>query len=394
MSLRDDLHAGLAALERDALRRRRRSNTLPCAPRAQVDGRALLAFGSNDYLGLAAEPALAAALAAGAQRFGTGAGASHLVTGHHAVHDELETALARFVGTERALYFSTGYMANSGVLPALLGRGDAVFSDRLNHASLVDGALLSRAELHRYPHLDLDVLDTLLARSTARRKAIVTDAVFSMDGDVAPLPALLERAARHDAWLVVDDAHGFGVLGPQGRGTVAESGLGAHPEAWRIVLIGTLGKAAGVAGAFIAGDATVVEWLLQKTRTYIFTTGAPPALAHALLESLRLIEGDGGDARRAHLHRLIALFRERTRLRRWRLLPSRTPIQPVVIGDNDETLAVSAALEAAGLWVPAIRPPTVPAGSARLRVSLSAAHREDDVIRLADTLCELERQGT
>ncbi|MCK2086693.1 8-amino-7-oxononanoate synthase [Thauera aromatica] len=399
MSLRDDLHAGLAALERDALRRRRRSNTLPCAPRAQVDGRALLAFGSNDYLGLAAEPALAAALAAGAQRFGTGAGASHLVTGHHAVHDELETALARFVGTERALYFSTGYMANSGVLPALLGRGDAVFSDRLNHASLVDGMLLSRAAIQRYPHLDLAALDALLERSTARRKAIVTDAVFSMDGDVAPLPALLERAARHDAWLVVDDAHGFGVLGPQGRGTVAEAGLGAppeaglgaHPEAWRIVLIGTLGKAAGVAGAFVAGDATLVEWLLQKTRTYIFTTGAPPALAHALLESLRLIEA--GDGRRAHLHRLIALFRARVRLQRWRLLPSRTPIQPVVIGDNDETLAVSAALEAAGLWVPAIRPPTVPAGSARLRVSLSAAHHEDEVIRLADTLSELERQS-
>ena len=391
MSLRDDLHDGLAALERDALRRRRRSNTLPCAPHAQVDGRALLAFGSNDYLGLAAEPALAAALAAGAQRFGTGAGASHLVTGHHAVHDELESALARFVGTERALYFSTGYMANSGVLPALLGRGDAVFSDRLNHASLVDGMLLSRATIQRYPHLDLAALDALLERSTARRKAIVTDAVFSMDGDVAPLPALLERAARHDAWLVVDDAHGFGVLGPQGRGTVAEAGLADHPEAWRIVLIGTLGKAAGVAGAFVAGDATVVEWLLQKTRTYIFTTGAPPALAHALLESLRLIEA--GDARRAHLNRLIALFRERARLRRWRLLPSRTPIQPVVIGDNDETLAVSAALEAAGLWVPAIRPPTVPAGSARLRVSLSAAHREGEVIRLADTLCELERQS-
>ena len=390
MSLRDDLHAGLAALERDALRRRRRRNTLPCAPHAQVDGRALLAFGSNDYLGLAAEPALAAALAAGAQRFGTGAGASHLVTGHHAVHDELETALARFVGAERALYFSTGYMANSGVLPALLGRGDAVFADRLNHASLVDGALLSRAELHRYPHLDLAALDTLLERSSARRKAIVTDAVFSMDGDVAPLPALLERAARHDAWLIVDDAHGFGVLGPQGRGTVAEAGLSVHPEAWRIVLIGTLGKAAGVAGAFVAGEATLVEWLLQKTRTYIFTTGAPPALAHALLESLRLIEA--GDGRRAHLNRLITLFRTRAQLQRWRLLPSRTPIQPVVIGDNDETLAVSAALEAAGLWVPAIRPPTVPTGSARLRISLSAAHREDEVIRLADTLCELERQ--
>lgn len=391
MNLRDDLHAGLEALERAALRRRRRSNALPCAPRAQVDGRALLAFGSNDYLGLAAEPALADALCVGAQRWGSGAGASHLVTGHHAVHDALETALARFVGAERALCFATGYMANSGVLPALLGRGDAVFADRLNHASLVDGMLLSRAQIHRYPHLDFAVLDMLLARSTARRKAIVTDAVFSMDGDIATLSELLELAIRHDTWLIVDDAHGFGVLGPQGRGTIAEAGLTAHPEAWRIVLIGTLGKAAGMAGAFVAGDAVLVEWLLQKARTYIYTTGAPPALAHALLESLRLIEA--GDTRRAHLARLISIFRDRTRLQRWRLLPSRTPIQPVLIGNNDETLAVSAALEATGLWVPAIRPPTVPAGSARLRVSLSAAHREEEVIGLADTLCRFERQG-
>ncbi len=391
MNLRDDLHAGLEALERAALRRRRRSNALPCAPRAQVDGRALLAFGSNDYLGLAAEPALADALCAGAQRWGSGAGASHLVTGHHSVHDELETALARFVGAERALCFATGYMANSGVLPAFLGRGDAVFADRLNHASLVDGMLLSRAQIHRYPHLDFAVLDMLLARSTARRKAIVTDAVFSMDGDIATLSELLELAIRHDTWLIVDDAHGFGVLGPQGRGTIAEAGLTAHPEAWRIVLIGTLGKAAGMAGAFVAGDAVLVEWLLQKARTYIYTTGAPPALAHALLESLRLIEA--GDTRRAHLARLISIFRDRTRLQRWRLLPSRTPIQPVLIGNNDETLAVSAALEATGLWVPAIRPPTVPAGSARLRVSLSAAHREEEVIGLADTLCRFERQG-
>ncbi len=201
----------------------------------------------------------------------------------------------------------------------------------------------------------------------------------------------MELAIRHDTWLIVDDAHGFGVLGPQGRGTIAEAGLTAHPEAWRIVLIGTLGKAAGMAGAFVAGDAVLVEWLLQKARTYIYTTCAPPALAHALLESLRLIEA--GDTRRAHLARLISIFRDRTRLQRWRLLPSRTPIQPVLIGNNDETLAVSAALEATGLWVPAIRPPTVPAGSARLRVSLSAAHREEEVIGLADTLCRFERQG-
>jgi len=391
MRLLDELRAGLDRLDHDALRRRRRSNALPCAPLATADGRALTAFCSNDYLGLACEPALAAALAAGAARWGTGAGASHLVSGHYDVHDELESALARFVGCTRALYFSTGYMANSGILPALAGRGDAIFADRLNHASLVDGMLLSRATTHRYAHADAGALDRLLGASTARRKLIVSDTVFSMDGDVAPLAELLELAVRHDAWLVVDDAHGFGVLGPQGRGAVAEAGLDTHPEAWRIVLVGTLGKAAGVAGAFVAGHADVVEWLLQKTRTYIYTTGAPPALAHALLESLRLIES--GDARRQQLGALIDSFRTHARLQRWRLLPSRTAIQAVLIGDNAETLAVARALLEAGLWVPAIRPPTVPADTARLRVSLSAAHDEAEVIRLAHTLMRLEQTG-
>jgi 8-amino-7-oxononanoate synthase len=387
----DELRASLDSLDHDALRRRRRPNALSCAPQATVDGRALIAFCSNDYLGLASAPALAVALAEGATRWGAGAGASHLVSGHYDVHDELEAALARFVGCARALYFSTGYMANSGILPALAGRGDAIFADRLNHASLVDGMLLSRASVHRYPHADAAALDRLLGASTARRKLIVTDAVFSMDGDLAPLAELLDLAVRHDAWLVVDDAHGFGVLGPQGRGAVAEAGLGAHPEAWRIVLVGTLGKAAGIAGAFVAGHADVVEWLLQKTRTYVYTTAAPPALAHALLESLRLIES--GDARRQRLQALIDCFRAHARLQRWRLLPSRTAIQPVLIGDNAETLAVAKALLEAGLWVPAIRPPTVPAGSARLRVSLTAAHDEADVIRLAQTLMHLEQIG-
>lgn len=391
MRLLDELRADLERLDREALRRRRRSNVLPCAPRAVVDGRELTAFCSNDYLGLAGEPALAAAIAEGAARWGAGAGASHLVSGHYAVHDALEKALARFVGCARALYFSTGYMANSGILPALAGRGDAIFADRLNHASLVDGMLLSRATVHRHPHADVGALERLLAASPARRKLIVTDAVFSMDGDVAPLAELLALAVRHDAWLVVDDAHGFGVLGPDGRGAVAEAGLDTHPEAWRIVLVGTLGKAAGVAGAFVAGHADVVEWLLQKARTYVFTTGAPPALAHAVLESLRLIEA--GAARRRRLQALIACFRAHARLQRWQLLPSRTAIQPVLIGGNAETLEVARALEAAGLWVPAIRPPTVPAGSARLRVSLTAAHDEADVVRLADALVQLERMG-
>ena len=388
MRLLEQLRRGLAELDGAALRRRRRSNALPCAPAAQVDGRAVLAFGSNDYLGLAAEPALATALAEGAARWGAGSGASHLVTGHYAVHDELERALAAFVGTERALYFSTGYMANSGVIPALVGRGDAVFADRLNHASLVDGMLLSRATLQRYPHVDLAALERLLGGSSAPRKLIVTDSVFSMDGDVAPLAALLELAIRHDAWLLVDDAHGFGVLGPDGRGAVAEAGLDTHPEAWRIIYVGTLGKAAGVAGAFVAGHADLIEWLVQKARTYIFTTGAPPALAHALLASLALIAQ--GAARRAQLQANIALFRQRLRLQRWQLADSRTAIQPVIIGDNAEAMAVAAALLDDGLWVPAIRPPTVPAGSARLRVSLSAAHRPNDVVRLAERLRQLE----
>ncbi len=387
-ALLDGLRAELAALDKASLRRTRRSNTLPCAPHARIDDRDMLAFCSNDYLGLAADPALATALAEGAARWGGGAGASHLVSGHYTVQDELETALARFVRAERALYFTTGYMANSGIIPALAGRGDAVFADRLNHASLVDGMLLSRADMQRYPHLDLDALSRMLEASRARRKLIVTDAVFSMDGDVAPLAALLELATRHDAWLLVDDAHGFGVLGPQGRGALAEAGLGGSAQVWRVIYVGTLGKAAGVSGAFAAGHAEVVDWLLQKSRTYIFTTAAPPALAHALLASVALIEA--GDARRQRLAQLIGRLRARLSLSRWRLMPSRTPIQPVLIGDNAETLAVARALWNESLWVPAIRPPTVPAGSARLRISLSAAHTCADVDLLADTLMRLE----
>lgn len=386
------IHAGglhfseeLAALDAQALRRRRCIVESPCAPELVVDCHPLLAFCSNDYLGLAAEPALAHALAAGAARWGAGSGAAHLVSGHYTVHDRLEARLAEFVGCERALYFSTGYMANAGTIPALVGRGDAIFADRLNHASLVDGALLSRATLHRYAHADLAALERLLAESRAPRKLIVTDTVFSMDGDVAPLAELLALAERFDAWLMVDDAHGFGVLGPEGRGALAEAGLAS----WRIVLVGTLGKAAGVAGAFVAGQADVVEWLMQKARTYIFTTGAPPALADALLASLDLVAA--GDVRRAHLATLIARLHDTLRLERWQPMPSRTPIQPVVIGDNAEALAVARALWERGLWVPAIRPPTVPAGTARLRISLSATHRDEDVVRLAETLNELER---
>ena len=384
MRLLDDLRAELAALDAENLRRVRRANEIPCGAKMRVGGKELLSFCSNDYLGLAADPAIAKALLEGVVKYGTGSGASHLVSGHYAVHDELEARLAAFTGCERALYFTTGYMANVGVIPALVGRKDVIFADKLIHASLVDGALLSRATLIRYPHNDLAALEGALKATQAPRKLIVTDGVFSMDGDIAPLARMLELAEQHDAWLLVDDAHGFGVLGPQGRGTLAEAGL----QSWRIILIGTLGKAAGVAGAFAAGQADVIEFLLQKARTGIFTTASPPALAQALLSSLDLIEQ--GDFRRQRLRALIDTFRQTLKLTRWQLLPSRTAIQPVVIGDNAEALRVAAALRDAGVIVPAIRPPTVPAGTARLRVSISARHEMEDVLRLANLLNALE----
>ncbi|WP_374240962.1 8-amino-7-oxononanoate synthase [Zoogloea sp.] len=384
----DELDAGLARLDEAGLRRRRRIVTTSCRPELQLADRAapVVAFCSNDYLGLAAEPTLASAAAGAAARWGVGAGASHLVSGHYAAHEALEARLAAFVGMDDALCFSTGYMANIGVMPALVGRGDAIFADKVNHASLVDGALLSRAELIRYPHCDLAALEARLAASEAPRKLIVTDSVFSMDGDLAPLPELLVLAEAHRAWLLVDDAHGFGVLGPQGRGSLAHFGLGSP----RLILMGTLGKAAGVAGAFVAGSRDVIEWLINTSRSYIFTTGAPPLLAETLLTAVDLIEH--GDTRRAHLAALIARFKAGLRLSRWQLLASDTPIQPVVIGDNHETLAVSRALDAEGLWVPAIRPPTVPKGAARLRITLSAAHSVEQVDRLVAALNRLEAQ--
>ena len=377
----DELQRELDALQRDGLQRRRRTLDLPCGPLAQVDGRSLISFCSNDYLGLANDPALVAAACAGARTWGVGSGASHLVSGHLGAHAVLEQKLAAFSGFDRALLFSTGYMANLGIVPALLGRGDVVFADRLNHASLIDAVLLSRADSQRYPHADLAALEALLTASTARRRLILTDAVFSMDGDLAPLPGLLALAERHDAWLVVDDAHGFGVLGPQGRGSIAHFGL---PASRRLIYMGTLGKAAGAAGAFVAGDATVIEWLAQRARSYIFTTAGSPLIACALATSLELIAA--GDARRAHLWRLVAQLRDGLADTRWRLLPSPTAIQPVIVGDNHEAVRLATALYERGLWVPAIRPPTVPRGTARLRVSLSAAHSEAQVAQLVAAL--------
>ncbi len=379
-----ELSAQLAQLDAAGLKRRRRTLETPCGPLARVGGRDLISFCSNDYLGLANDPALVEAACAGAKAWGVGSGASHLVSGHMGAHQSLEHKLAAFTGFPRALLFSTGYMANLGIVPALAGRGDAVFADKLNHASLIDAVQLARADSRRYPHKDVAALERLLAASTARRKLIVTDAVFSMDGDLAPLPALLALAERFDAWLVVDDAHGFGVLGAQGRGSLAHFQLPPSP---RIIYMGTLGKAAGASGAFVAAHETVVEWLLQKARTTIFTTASSPIMASALIASLDLIAD--GDARRQHLKQLAAQLRDGLADTRWRLPPSPTAIQPIVIGDNFGTIRIAEALNEQGLWVPAIRPPTVAKGTARLRVSLTAAHSVAQVEKLVDTLRKL-----
>lgn len=381
----EELDAQLAGLDAAQLRRRRRIVDSPCGKRLTVDGRDLLAFCSNDYLGLANDPQVVDALCAGARRWGTGSGAAHVVSGHLRPHQQLEEALADFVGLPSALLFSTGYMANLGIVPALVGRGDAVFADRLNHASLIDAAQASAAEHKRYAHGDVAALADQLARSTARRKLILTDAVFSMDGDMAPLDQLHALAEAHDAWLVVDDAHGFGLLGERGRGSLAHFAL---RDSKRIVYMGTLGKAAGVAGAFVAGATSLIEWLRQRSRTAIFTTAHPPAISCALLKSLELI--GAGDARRAQLKALIAQLRDAllplAARRGWQLVDSQTPIQPLIVGGNRAALDLSAALEAQGIWVPAIRPPTVPQGSARLRICLSAAHSAEDVAALASAL--------
>jgi 8-amino-7-oxononanoate synthase len=385
-----DFESGLDALRERALLRRRKVAGSACQPQTVVDGKAVLAFCSNDYLGLAANSQIAEALAAAALRHGVGSGASHLISGHHQLHETLEHELARFTGLERTLTFSTGYMANLALITSLVGRGDAVFSDALNHASLIDACRLSRATVYRYPHGDTAALSAQLAHSTAARKLIVTDAVFSMDGDLAPLPALLDLCEQYDALLVVDDAHGFGVLGDKGRGSLSHFGLQSPVglTSKRIAYMATLGKAAGVSGAFIGGPANLIEWVLQKGRSYIFTTAAPPAIAAAQSKSIELIEHD--QQRRDHLKALIARFRAGLRLRRWRLIESQTAIQPLLIGENDETLQVADRLMSEGLWVPAIRPPTVPAGSARLRLSFSAAHSLAQVDQLIDALQRAE----
>jgi 8-amino-7-oxononanoate synthase len=390
----DEFPARIAELDRAHLRRRRRVVVPGGGARMLVDGQSMLAFCSNDYLGLAGHTALVAAACAGAREFGVGSGASPMVSGHSAANEALEHELARFTQLPRALYFYAGYATNISIIPALVGEGDALFSDALNHACLIDGARLSRARIHRYAHGDLAALAAALAQSPARRKLVISDAVFSMDGDIADIPALLALCEQHDALLLVDDAHGFGVLGPQGRGSLAHFGLTGPGASRRVLYMATLGKAAGVAGAFVAGDDALVEWLLQKTRSYTYATAAPPLLASALRTSLALIETE--QWRRDHLSCLIARLRKglATALQGtpWTLGESATAIQPLLIGPNDEALAVMEGLRERGLWVPAIRPPTVAEGTARLRIALSAAHSEADVDRLVQALAELSPQ--
>ncbi|MGQ0598473.1 8-amino-7-oxononanoate synthase [Aquabacterium sp.] len=361
-----------------------------------IDGQPRLSFGSNDYLGLSQHPALIAAAQQAAARYGVGATASPLVCGHSPAHEALEQELAAMVGLPRALYFYAGYAANVGAIPALIGKGDAVFSDALNHACLIDGIRLSRAESHVLPHADLAALEAALQASTARRKLVVTDAVFSMDGNVADVPALLVLCERYDAWLMIDDAHGFGVLGERGEGTLSYHGIagaqGVAP-AWqgrldRLIYMATLGKAAGVAGAFIAGEPSMVEWVMQKARTYMFATAAPAIVAESLRAALKVMHDE--PQRRQHLRALQARLQAGVSAANlpWTLLPSDTAIQPLIIGSNEDALAVMARLDDQGVWVPAIRPPTVPEGTARLRISLSAAHTIEQVDQLCKALAQ------
>ena len=378
-----NIDAELAELERRGLRRRRPVLESAQGAHVRVGGHCYLSFCSNDYLGLAADPRLAQAAAKSMLDDGLGAGASHLVSGHHRRHEDLERALADYVGAPRALLFSCGYLANLGLVSVLAGRTSELFADRLNHASLNDAMLLTRGRYRRYAHCDTTELEARLAASSSADKTVITDAVFSMDGDIAPLTQIARLCERYGAWLVVDDAHGFGVLGEQGRGALAHFGL-ASPH---IAYVGTLGKAAGVAGAFVAGSEQLIELLIQRARAYVYTTATPPAMAAALSKSLEIMQAE--QWRRERLAALIERMNS-AQLRRWRLLSSPTAIQPLIVGDNAQTMALSQLLQTSGILVPAIRPPTVPKGTARLRISLSAAHALTDVDRLIEALRRAE----
>ncbi|WP_114239518.1 8-amino-7-oxononanoate synthase [Dyella sp. C9] len=385
MTCRPDLlhRLGLYGAERARAGLQRRLRTIDRAdgPWVERDGRRLLSFCSNDYLGLAQHPALVDALKRAADSDGVGSGSAHLICGHRPAHAALEEALAEWTGRERALLFSTGYMANLGVMQALLQHGDLCVQDKLNHACLIDGAQLAGATLKRYPHTDVDAAARQLAGQAETGALLATDGVFSMDGDIAPLPGLAALCHREGATFMVDDAHGLGVLGARGEGSVAAAGLGQDEVP---VLMATLGKALGCSGAFVAGPAALIDGLVQSARTYIYTTAMPPALAAATLAAVRLAQAEGW--RRAKLEALIARFRQGAAQLGLPLMPSPTAIQPLLLGHAQAALDASTALERQGFLVTAIRPPTVPQGKARLRITLSAAHEETDVDRLLEAL--------
>jgi 8-amino-7-oxononanoate synthase len=366
-----------------------------------IDGQEMLTFCSNDYLGLANHPELAKAITEGLQRFGSGSGASHMISGHHRPHDELEKELAKtqetFIPEVRALFFSTGYMANLAAITAIsssLGPNQvmSIYSEELNHASLIDGVRLAskqnQAKIQVFPHQDLEALEKLLANDSNQFKLIVTDGVFSMDGDLAKVTELLKLAHQYDALILIDDAHGFGVIGQHGLGILEHAGIqNASDAAARIIYIGTLGKAAGISGAFIAAHKTLIEWILQKGRSYIYTTASPPAIAYGLLKSLELMSDN---SYRASLNKNIQHWKKTLRLNKWSLMPSDTAIQPIMIGKTEDALKVAQQLYQKNIWVPAIRPPTVPADTARLRITFSASHTTEQIDQLIQALMEIE----
>ena len=389
----------IAELDLQLLRRRLRATESACDTKSTVDGRELKAFCSNDYLGLANHPALISALAEGAKRYGVGSGASHLISGHSIAHELLEKKLAAFqsrhIPQARALFFSTGYLANLTAITGLVrlaSSGQAsIYSAKLNHASLIDGVRLAgaqnKASVTLFDHTQLGSLTESLKNDQRPFKLIVTDGVFSMDGDLAPVKALLQIAEQYDAIVLIDDAHGFGVLGKQGHGILEQENVSSE----RIIYIGTLGKAAGVSGAFICAHDSFIEWLIQKGRPYIYSTATPPAIAHTLLRSLDLIEGEEGQNRRTHLHHLIDVWKNEMVFTQWEKSFSSTPIQPVILGSNANALLAAKLLDEAGYWIPAIRPPTVPNGSARLRITFSANHSVDDLRQLIYQLKRIEQ---
>lgn len=386
MSLDSDLQALLQERKASNRYRSRKTALSPSGVRMRIRGEAreLIAFCSNDYLGLAQHPKVVEAFTTAAKQYGVGSGASHLVNGHSLEHHQLEEELAEFTGRPRALLFSTGYMANMGVINGLLGRGDAVFQDKLNHASLLDGGLLSGARFHRFRHNDTEHLQALFDKAPANRKLVAVDGIFSMDGDAANLVELAACAKKNNAWLMVDDAHGLGCLGKQGKGTVNECGLSAEDVP---ILMGTLGKAFGSFGAFVAGSDTLIEALIQLARTYIYTTALPPAVAAATRASLKLLQEEHW--RREHLQQLIQRLRQGCNDLNLELMPSSSPIQPIILGRDERAVAVSRKLADRGFWITAIRPPTVPEGTARLRITLCAEHSLDDVERLLTALAEV-----